>query len=46
MYKKMYLILFSAIADAMDMIEAHEYQSALNRLEQASRDAEEVYISQ
>lgn len=46
MYKKMYLILFHAITDAMDMIEAHKYQEALDRLEQASRDAEEVYISQ
>lgn len=46
MYKKMYLILFNAITDAMDMIEAHQYQEALNRLEQASQEAEEVYISQ
>lgn len=40
------MILVSAVADAMDMIEAHQYQEALDRLEQASRDTEEVYISQ
>lgn len=46
MYKEMYHTLFNAIADAMEMIEAQKYQEALTRLEQASRDAEEIYISQ
>lgn len=46
MYEKMYHILFHAITDAMDLMEEQKYQEALTRLELASRDAEEVYISQ
>lgn len=46
MYEKMYHILFNAITDAMEKIEQHEYQEVLFMLEQACRDAEEVYISQ
>lgn len=46
MYEKMYHIMVQAAADAMEMIEKQEYQQALTRLEQAGRDAEEVYISQ
>ena len=46
MYEKMYHILFHAITDAMDLIENQEYQQALIHLEQACREAEEVYISQ
>lgn len=45
MYEKMYHILFSAIADAMDQIEAQKNQEALITLERACREAEEVYIS-
>lgn len=45
MYEKMYHILFSAITDAMDQIEAHDDQKALITLERACREAEEVYIS-
>ena len=44
MYKRMYFILFRAISDAMDLIEGHEAQKALNLLERACRDAEEIYI--
>lgn len=46
MYEKMYYILVRAVNDAMDMLEAQECQRALTCLEQASRDAEEVYISE
>lgn len=46
MYEKMYHILFRAITDAMDMIEAKQYQGALSRLEMAAREAEEVYIAE
>ncbi len=46
MYEKMYHILFNAITDAMEEIEAHQYQEALNKLEWACRDAEEMYISE
>ena len=46
MYEKMYHILFNAIADAMDQIEAHDVQKALITLERACREAEEVYISE
>lgn len=46
MYEKMYYTLFHAITDAMGLIETQKYQEALTRLEQASRDAEEIYISQ
>lgn len=45
MYEKMYHIMFRAAADAMDRLEAHQYQEAMTILEQASREAEEVYIS-
>ena len=46
MYEKMYHILFNAITDAMDLMEGQKYQEALTLLEQASREAEEVYISE
>ena len=45
MYEKMYHILFNAVTDAMEMLEAHDYQGALTRLELASRAAEYVYLS-
>lgn len=46
MYEKMYHKLAGAVADAMDLIESHSYQEALIVLEKASREAEEIYISQ
>lgn len=46
MYEKMYHILFNAVTDAMDLMEEQKYQEALTLLEQASREAEEVYISE
>lgn len=46
MYEKMYYKLFNAITEAMDMIEHQEYQAALALLEQATKDTEEIYISQ
>ncbi|MCI8912689.1 MAG: hypothetical protein HFF38_00980 [Lawsonibacter sp.] len=44
MYEEMYYILERGINEAMDKIEAEEYQEALICLEQASRAAEEKYI--
>lgn len=46
MFKKMYHILFSAVTDAMTLIEEKKYQEALCKLELACREAEETYISQ
>lgn len=46
MYEKMYHLLFHAVTDAMDLMEEQKYQEALSRLERASRDAEEVYMSE
>lgn len=45
MYEKMYHILFHAVTDAMELIEKQSCQEALTKLEQACREAEEVYIS-
>ena len=45
MYKKMYFILFHAVTRAMVLLEEREDQQALTVLEEACREAEEVYIS-
>lgn len=46
MYEKMYYTLFNAVTDAMELMEKEEYQEALTRLEEASRETEEIYISE
>ncbi len=46
MYEKMYYKLFNAVTDVMELMEQQKYQEALTLLEQASREAEEIYISQ
>ncbi len=46
MYESMYHTLFSAITNAMEMIEWQECQGALFCLEKACLDAEEIYMSQ
>lgn len=46
MYEKMYYVLFHAVTDAMELMEKQKYQEALTRLEEASRETEEIYISQ
>ena len=46
MYEKMYHVLAAAVSDAIDLIEGEEYEKALLLLERASREAEEIYISQ
>lgn len=46
MYEEMYHTLAGAVANAMDLIEAHKYQEALMVLEKAGKEAEEIYISQ
>ena len=45
LYKKMYYSLFSAAADAVDLLEKGRNQEARNRLIQAQRDTEEMYMS-
>ncbi len=44
--RKMYYTLFQAIADAMELIEGQNYQEALTRLELASQETEQTYITQ
>lgn len=46
MYEKMYHKLAGAVVEAMDLVEAQEYQRALELLERAGQEAEEIYISQ
>ena len=45
MYKKMYLLLFHAITDALKLLETGNIWDARRRLIRAQQDAEEVYIS-
>ena len=45
MYKKMYLILFNAITDALEAIKAQNFGTAADTLIRAQQDAEEVYLS-
>ena len=46
MYERMYHTLVHAITDAMELMEEQRYQEALFLLEKASREAEEIYISE
>ena len=46
MYEKMYYTLFNAVTDAMELMEQQKYQEALTCLEEASRETEEIYISE
>ena len=45
MYRKMYLLLFQAITDALKLLEKGNIWDAKKLLIQAQQDAEEVYIS-
>ena len=45
MYKKMYLILFNAITDALEAIKAQNFGTAADILVRAQHDAEEYYLS-
>ena len=43
-YQKMYLLLFNAITDALDLAERGKLAAALESLRQAQRSAEEMYM--
>ena len=44
-YKKMYLLLFSAITDALEQMEKQNYGTAKDLLIAAQQQAEEIYIT-
>lgn len=44
-YKKMYLLLFSAITDALEQMEQQNYGTAKDLLIAAQQQAEEIYIT-
>lgn len=44
MYKDMYFTLFNALTDAIEQMEAQEFDQALHTLERAQQEAEERYI--
>ena len=44
-YKKMYLLLFSAITDALEQMEKQNYGTAKDLLITAHQKAEEIYMS-
>lgn len=45
-YKKMYMTLFHAITDALELLEEDHRIAAVGRLKQAQQEAEELYLSQ
>ena len=44
-YKKMYLLLFNAITDALEQMEQQNYGTAKDLLIAAQQPAEEIYIT-
>ena len=44
-YKKMYLLLFNTITDALEQMEQQNYGSAKETLIAAQQQAEEIYIT-
>ena len=44
-YKKMYLLLFNAITDALEQMEQQNYGTAKDLLITAQQKAEEIYIT-
>ena len=44
-YKKMYLLLFNAITDALEQMEKQHYGSAKETLITAQQKTEEIYMS-
>ncbi len=44
-YKKMYLLLFNAITDALEQMEQQNYGTAKDLLIAAQQQAEEIYIT-
>ena len=45
-YKKLYLKLFGAIADAAELMEAQHYEAAWHLLVAVQQEAEEIYLSE
>ena len=45
-YKKMYLRLFAQVTDAIEELEAGSAAEAFERLKQAQRETEEMYINE
>lgn len=43
-YKRMYLLLFNAITDALSMVERGKLAAAIETLRRAQRETEEMYI--
>ena len=43
-YRKMYLLLFNAITDALEQLDAQNYGEARNTLIAAQQKAEEIYM--
>ena len=44
-YKKLYLVLWNGITDAIEHIEEKEYFTAKQRLIKAQQDAEDIFIN-
>ena len=44
-YKKMYLLLFNAITDALEQMEKQNYGTVKETLIAAQQQAEEIYIT-
>ena len=45
-YKKLYFMLFAAMADAVENLEQENYGAAKQRLISAQQEAEEEYLSE
>lgn len=45
-YKKLYFMLFAAMADAVEDLEQENYGAAKRRLISAQQEAEEEYLSE
>ena len=46
LYKKMYLKLFNAVTDAVELLSKGKFLAARTLLIEAQRDCEELYITQ
>ena len=45
MYQKMYITLFNAVTDALELMEDHDFEAAHMKLIAAQRETEQTYIS-
>ena len=44
LYKEMYFTLFNALTDAIEEMEAQQFEQALHTLERAQQETEERYL--